>query len=386
MCFCSVALFPGGPRATRARSGNPRSRPRLMSAPAMSAISLGYIHTPRTDGLWFIALPFIAVAIALFFHSALPYVAQASIAVWITVPHHYAGWVRGYGLAEDWSRWRTRLIVGPLLLIPTVLFGSAFVPITMALVLMLWDHQHSMMQQYGFARIYDFKAGAGAQRTGRWDFWLGILLYSNMLLTAPLWAELWIAELYRWDLALTAPTIRAVQSTSYTLTGLYLVAYAVHVGRSIAAGHRVNPMKYAFVFSSYALWYYVSWQDSYLVYLVAHRIMHGLQYMAMVYWYVEKKEEVTGAVPRGIGSLNVMRFIFFGALYAIVFHLAIGGGVEEMSFGLVSALQSDGALDFTAEQATGFYAATAVSAASVCHYYLDSYIWKIRESRTQEGL
>ena len=352
----------------------------------MSAVSIGYIHTPRTDGLWFIALPFIAVAIALFFHTQLPYIAQASIAVWITVPHHYAGWLRGYGLAEDWQRWRTRLVLGPLVLIPTVLFGSAFIPITLALMLMLWDHQHSMMQQYGFARIYDIKAGSGDRLTGRYDFWLGIVLYTNMLLTAPLWAELWIAELYRWDLALTASEVRTLQTTSYGVTAAYLVFYTVYVVRSVAAGHSVNPVKYAFVFASYALWYFVSWRDSFLVYLVAHRLMHGIQYMAMVYWYVEKKEEVTGAVPRWLGTLDVPRFLFFGALYAVVFHFAIGGGLEEMSFGLITALQADNAIHFSAEKATGFYAATAVSAASACHYYLDSYIWKLREAKTREGL
>ncbi len=52
----------------------------------MSAVSIGYLHTLRTDEVWFIALPFIAVAIALFFHTQLPYIAQASIAIWITVP------------------------------------------------------------------------------------------------------------------------------------------------------------------------------------------------------------------------------------------------------------------------------------------------------------
>ncbi len=352
----------------------------------MSAVSIGFIHTPRADAIWFIALPFIAIAIALLFHTQLPYVAQASIAVWITVPHHYAGWVRGYGLAEDWNQWRTRLIVGPLILIPTVLYGSAFIPITLAILLFLWDHQHSMMQQYGFARIYDFKSGSGAAMTGRWDFWMGIILYTNLLLTAPLWAELWIAELYRWDLALSADAIRTLQTTSYSITLTFLIAYGVHVARSVAAGHTVNPMKYAFVFVSYALWYYVAWQDSFLIYLVAHRLMHGLQYMAMVYWYVEKKEQVTGAVPRGLGSLSIVRYVFYGAIYAAVFHLAIGGGFNEMSFGLITALEGDEAINFSTEKATGFYAATAVSAASVCHYYLDSYIWKIRETKTQEGL
>jgi hypothetical protein len=352
----------------------------------MSAVSIGYIHTPRADGLWFIALPFIAIAIALFFHSALPYVAQISIAIWITVPHHYAGWVRGYGLEEDWNRWRTRLIVGPLVLIPTVLLGTAYIPITVAIMFMLWDHQHSVMQQYGFARIYDFKAGAGAPLTGRWDFWLGIVLYSNLLLTAPLWAELWIAELYRWDLALTAEAIRTLQTASYSVTAAFIIAYAVHVARATAAGHSVNPMKYAFLFASFGLWYFVSWRDSFLVYLVAHRIMHGVQYIAMVYWYVEKKEEMTGATPRLLGHMSATRYVFYGLLYAVIFHFATGGSVDAMSFGLISALQDDSALKFTAEQATGFYAATAVSAAGVCHYYLDSYIWKLREPKIREGL
>lgn len=352
----------------------------------MSAVALGYIHNPRADLLWFVALPFIALAIALFFHASLPYMAQASIAVWITIPHHYAGWVRGYGLEEDWSRWRTRLIVGPLLLIPTVLFGSALIPITLAIVLMLWDHQHSMMQQYGFTRIYDFKATSGAPRTGRFDFWLGIILYSNMLITAPLWAELWIAELYRWDLALEASTIQQIQTLSYSLTGAYLLFYLGHVLSNTARGYAINPMKYAFLFASYGLWYYVSWRDSFLVYLVAHRIMHGVQYMLMVYWYVEKKEDVTGKTPRLLGHMNILRFLLYGGLYAVVFHFATGGSVADMSFGLVNALQADKMLDFSAEKATGFYAATAISAAAACHYYLDSYIWKIREVKTQEGL
>ena len=66
----------------------------------MSAILLGYIRSPRSDLVWFVALPFFAIAIALLFHTSLPYMAQASIAVWVTVPHHYAGWVRGYGLIQ----------------------------------------------------------------------------------------------------------------------------------------------------------------------------------------------------------------------------------------------------------------------------------------------
>jgi hypothetical protein len=352
----------------------------------MSAVLLGYIHNPRSDWLWFVALPFIALSIALFFHSSLPYMAEASIAVWITVPHHYAGWVRGYGLSEDWARWHTRLIFGPLLLIPTILFGSAYVPITIAIALMLWDHQHSVMQQYGFSRIYDFKAGSGAPNTARLDFWLSIIAYGNMLLTAPLWAELWISELYRWDLALSADSIRHLQAASWSLLIAYCLFYLVQLRAGLSRGYAINPMKYLFLFSSYGLWYFVSWQDSFLVYLVAHRLMHGVQYILMVYWYVENKAERTGQTPTLLSHLSMPRFLLLGAIYALVFHFATGGNVTVLGFGLINALQADEVLQFSVEKATGFYAATAVSAAAACHYYLDSYIWKIRDPQTQEGL
>lgn len=352
----------------------------------MSAVLLGYIRDPRSDLLWFVALPFIAVAIALFFHSSLSYMAQASVAVWITAPHFYAGWVRGYGLEEDWSRWKPRLIIGPLLLAPTVLFGAAFIPVTLALVLMLWDHQHSVMQQYGFARIYDFKAGSGTPAIGRLDFWLGVFLYGNMLLTTPLWSELWIAELYRWDLAQSVETIRRIQAVSWALTGTYLTFYCWQLVSGLARGHQINPMKYLFLIASYSLWYFVSFRDSFLVYLVAHRIMHGVQYILMVYWYLDNKKQRTGQTPRLLSKLNLSRFLLLGLVYLTVFHFATGGSLSIFSFGLIDALQQDEFLHFSAEKAIGFYSATAVAIATVCHLYLDSYIWKIRDPRIQKGL
>jgi hypothetical protein len=353
---------------------------------AMGTISLGFIRSPRADFLWFVALPPIALLIAFFFHNTLPYVAQASVAVWVTAPHHYAGWVRGYGLDEDWTRWKNRLILGPIILIPSIVLGTAMVPVTLGIVFLLWDHQHSLMQQYGFARIYDFKAGTDAAFTKRFDFILSVLLYGNMLITAPLWAELWIAELHRWGLALDVEAIRQIQAMSWMILGAFAVIYVGHVIAGAVRGDRFNPMKYLFLLSSYGLWYFVSWQDSFLLYIVAHRIMHGVQYILMVYWYVERKADRTGKTPLLLSNLSLSRFLLLGGAYAIVFHLVTGGNLSHFSFGLINSLQMDPILNFSLEKATGFYAATAVSAASACHYYLDSYIWKIRDPQIQEGL
>lgn len=70
----------------------------------------------------------------------------------------------------------------------------------------------------------------------------------------------------------------------------------------------------------------------------------------------------------------------------MLFHLATGGDLSPFGFGLVESLQNDEFLNYSAEKATGFYAATAVSAVAACHYYLDSYIWKVRDPKSQEGL
>jgi hypothetical protein len=312
--------------------------------------------------------------------------AQVSIAVWVTIPHHYATWIRSYGMQEDWSRWKDRLVLGPCLLIASVLLGSAFTPVTLALVLLLWDHQHSMMQQHGFARIYDFKAGTGSPSLRRLDLWLGLMLYGNLLVTAPLWSELWIAELYRWDLQVGADVILRIQSASWTATGVFLALYLLHMGAGLARGDRINPVKYLFLAASYGLWYFVSWQDSFIVYTVAHRIMHGVQYIAFVYWYLGRKAETTGRRPRLLSRFNLWRFLLLAAVYAVVFQLAVGSGLADFSFGLVQALQQDEYLRFSAEKATGFYAATAVSAAAAVHYYVDSFIWKVSDSNTQQGL
>jgi hypothetical protein len=177
-----------------------------------------------------------------------------------------------------------------------------------------------------------------------------------------------------------------VQGLSWTVTVLFAGAYLVHLGLSLAQGSRVNPMKYAFLLGSYGLWYFVSWQDSMLVYLVAHRIMHGVQYLLMVHWYLDRKAERSGAVPRLLGRLPLGRFLLIGALYAVCFQLAIGAGLGDLSFGLLNMLESDDVLRMTHEQATGVYAATIVNAAGAYHYYVDSFIWKVSDSQTQQGL
>src|SRR5262245_29614371 len=139
----------------------------------------GYILGRNVDWVWFIALPYVALAAALACQKWLSATATASVALWVTIPHHFSTWVRAYGIAEDRRRWKARLILGPIVIFFAALAGIRWAPISVLLLAILWDKQHSLMQQHGFARIYDFKAKTGAPSTARFDLILNWILFFN---------------------------------------------------------------------------------------------------------------------------------------------------------------------------------------------------------------
>lgn len=360
----------------------------------------GWIQTPRQDMAWFVLLPAAAAMVAVGCHHWLPYVALASVNLWVTIPHHCATWVRTFGLAEDWQRWRGRLLLGPVLIVGLAFLGHRWAPTTLLLLVTMWDHQHSIMQQHGFTRIYDFKAGTGTPRTGRFDLAVNWVLYVNMFLTAPLFVQYWVRELFTWRFAIGVDTVQAIQGVSWSLTALVLAAYGGHLARCLRRGDGVNPVKLLFLLASYGLWYGTAWHtDSILVFGIAHRLMHGLQYMVIVRIYLAKKARDRGVSGGGVGlSLagrgGLLRFVGVSLLYALVFQLVVGQPqpLETFGFGVVGfdlvyeAIPELGVGQFSQQQVYELFATAMVDAVAMVHYYFDSFIWKVSDQRVQEGL
>ncbi len=358
----------------------------------MSAIRVAYIRSLPADLFWFLTLPFVGIAFAITCQNLLSVVALASVNLWITVPHHFGTWCRTYGLREDWERFRTRLILGPVVIVVTVALGLAYFPLTIFLVTLLWDQQHSVMQQHGLARIYDFKAGAGDSHTGRVDLWLNIVLFGNLLVTAPLWTEIWVHQLYIWNLPVSASAVRLVHATSYAVTATFTIFYLAYITRTVVLGHKLNPLKYLFLGSSYLLWYYTSWHtNSALVFGIAHRLMHGLQYLVVVYWYLQNKERRAGQKPWMFSQLSGLRFAGVGLLYAFLFQLLLLRPLDEFGFGIASVLNPPDPLSLDQSMSAvnrtyDLYAASIINSTALLHYYFDSFIWKVRDEKTQQGL
>ena len=355
----------------------------------------GYILDRRQDLVWFLGLPFFAIAVALACQQWLPAVAVAAFNLWITVPHHFASWLRTYGLAEDRSRFKDRLILGPAILFLLALAGLIWVPITAALLVILWDHQHSLMQQHGFARIYDFRAKTGAPSTGRFDLALAWILFGNMLVNSPMFALYFLRELYRLHVPVSPEFVLFVQSASWTVTGIWLLIYIGHVLYSAETGHSCNPIKYAFMASSYFLWYFCAWHASnLLVFGVAHRIMHGVQYIVLVYWYMRRR---TAVEPDSISARlvrpgNVGMFIGVGVIYAAAFQFCTAGPLAVFGFGVVPFANQYGEIPalalpaMTQSESYALFSAVLLDVFAMAHYYFDSFIWKVSDRRTQKGL
>ncbi len=329
----------------------------------MSALSIGYIRSPAADWFWFILLPPLAVAFALLSDHYLTFVALASISLWITVPHHFGTWCRTYGLSEDWRRFQLRVIVGPILIVAAIVFGFTCAPLTIFILTTLWDHQHSCMQQYGLGRIYDFKAKTGGPKSGQLDLWLMVALYINHLVTTPLWTEIWVQQLYTWRMPVTSQFVLIVQAISYALTGGVAAWYALGVLDALKQGHRLNPMKYLFLASSFGLWYFCAWQtNSLLVYGIAHKIMHGLQYLVFVYWFLERKQTVTHAKPWMLPRLNVIYFTLAG-ISLCVYLSAVASETGQRVFLWLAPVLRSSATDTCARNA-----AASCRVRTVCRY------------------
>ena len=345
-----------------------------------------YIRSLHADCLVFFALPIIATLIALGCQAWLSSVAIASVTLWITIPHHYVTWVRAYGHLEDRRRWKRRLLGAPIIL-GLFVFGMQWAPVSLLLVTILWDQQHSLMQQHGLARIYDAKAGTGNSEIARLDLGLHWVLFLNMVLVSPFFTASWLKELYRLRLPISSETIDLIHQASWFVTVSYISWYCYRVFVSARRGAGINPGKYVFIISSYGMWYYCSWHiAAVLVWAVAHRIMHGIQYMAIVIWYLQQKgakSEKLDPATWLTSREHVWALALTAFIYTVSYQLLTANPLADFGFGVVSVSES-----YRLPYPEGYdvFASVVVSLPALLHYYYDSFLWKLREPATRAGL
>ncbi len=359
----------------------------------------GYITNFRGDLLWFVGLPFLALAAALASQLWLSAVAVASFSLWINTPHVFSTLVRAYGLEDDRKRFGDRLIVGAIVICAMIYLGVTWFPITLVLFITLWNHQHFMMQMHGFTRIYDFKARTGLQNTGQFDLTLNIVLYLNMFLTAPLFTKFWVLETIRLGVPLTASSVDTIQTISWTFTGVYAAVYLRHILACVQSGKQLNPVKYIFLITNYSVLYYLAFRtDSLLVHSIASSMMHSVQYLVIIYLFTEHKVDQAPGKNRFLslltrhGVAGPAAFVGVCLIYAVIYQLVLGRPLDEFGFGIFNFMNHygdiprPGYLSLTSKEGADLYLAVVIASPGLLHLYYDSFIWKVRDAKSQAGL
>ncbi len=206
-----------------------------------------------------------------------------------------------------------------------------------------------------------------------------------------------VRELYRLRIPVSAETVEFVVTASWTVLAAYLVVYLVHVIWAVRRGYAINPIKYVFIGSSYFLWYFCAWQtSSFLVWGIAHRIMHGAQYIVMVYCICDARQRPNTpkvdsphrSFDQDISGAFCSWDCFIQSSFrsspevSWVFSCSAGENFPN----LYQAIPSLGLDPMSPDEGFGLVANAFLNSLGMTHYYFDSFIWKVRDRRIQGGL
>jgi len=334
-----------------------------------------YIVSKRYDWLWFLLPPVLALGLGVLVStSSLPYervdlwgqdMSWRNALLGILVQAHLVAVVfRSHANSSVFETFRLRFVLVPIALCAAMNL-SLWVMVSASVLATFWDVYHSGAQTFGFARIYDSKAGNDPAVGRRLDFWLNQLLYAGPILAgATMMAHM--EDFGEFEdlghvLFLYVPSfVHSKQAyLSWTIVGggtLFLGYYVLAYGRLIAQGYRVSPLKIFLLVSTGAVsiysWGFNTWGEAFLI----MNVFHAVQYFGLV-WAHEHGN-----------MIDVFRLA--GRRYAKPITL--------MLFVVITGLYGYFVKATTSEVRVIWSITTTVS---LMHFWYDGFIWSVRKGQ-----
>ena len=300
----------------------------------------------------------------------------------IVTGHHLPGWFRAFGEPAVYSRYKARLWVSlaavPALVILPTAYGLGAAALTVAALFDLW---HVAMQQHGFGRIYAAKAGDTAKESARLDLACVLTWYG----TAVTWSDPWMQGIARTFRKAGLPIFDHMNSESWravrfvllcaslVLAGAYL-ARALRRWRAdgiaMTKKHLLHLVAFGVILWSYQ---FPSWYRAQSV----QNLFHALQYFFIVWVYGHLSIRRDPAKPAA----------FYRALFRRGSGVALFGGcVALYGLGAISLSASGYRLTgVDAERAAQVIGSIGI-ASLLLHFYVDSFIWKVRSREVRTAL
>jgi len=227
---------------------------------------------------------------------------------------------------------------------------------------------HFVRQQYGWVALYRRRAGEPRD----WTYYLDTATIYTATIYPLLWWHAHLPRKFWWFLE--GDFARLPLQWVHFLAPVYwltLAAYSVKMVRSYSQG-RGHPGKDTVVFTTWLCWYLgiVVFNSDY-AFTVTNVVIHGIPYMALVYWFREKKRRSTSEEPRFRWSKLVAPLL---AIWFLAF-------AEEMFWD--RAVWHERSWLFGPPWDLEWLEALIVPLLAVpqlTHYILDGFIWKRRET------
>lgn len=354
-------------------SSGRNSGPAAMTAVA-SVPSRQWIVGPWVDYVLILLTPLISTPAILLLYSSRVGVSAETISIvvaaFFALGHHLPGMMRAYGDRELFSRFYWRFILTPPLLFLAYFPLSYYHFELYRLIILVWATWHASMQLYGFMRIYDAKVGSTSAVTAYWD-WL--LCLCGFILPQLMRSEQVAVNLSRWY-AMGGPRIsssflQAVQWAAIGAFAIVLVGFCANYLIQSFRGPKPSSLKFIMLITTIGLWWFaMACVDNLLLSVALFDVCHDVQYLAIVWLFNCRRVSVNPHLGRFIS------YVFRRGMVLLYLGLITVYG----AFGLVAPLVLDGTISQV------FYAIMFTS--TIMHYYLDGFIWKVRETSNTVSL
>jgi len=365
-------LVEGAPSTTSAEKSS-RQRPAGIAA---LLDAKRYIVGPLYDWWLFLGPPTLAVVLGFIvsetpaaheeidFHGYEQSISALLLGIFIHA-HLFAVFFRSHGNGTIRKLYPGRFLLAPVLLFTGMMLNDVFM-VSISVLATFWDVYHSGAQTFGFARLYDMKAGNDPLVGRKLDFWLNQLLYAGPIIGGATMLDHFedFNEFKAVDLDFfeKVPAFMTAEQGYFTWSilivgGLFLVYYLYAQWRFTKQGYTVSPQKVFLLVTtgacSIVVWGFNTWGEAFLI----MNAFHALQYFGLV-WAKERPtmQKMLGMDGQGAWKRALTWVVFIA--------LTLGYGYW------AEAADSD---------VRAFVAITLV--VSIMHFWYDGFVWSVRKKQ-----
>ena len=331
-----------------------------------------WILGPAGDIAFILLTPVVMLlvfAVVRAYHLLGPFIALALV---LSLGHYLPGMMRAYGDPLLFRRFRIRLIVAPVFFLALAAIFTYLDLHAVLLLMFLWGAWHWLMQIYGFARIYDAKVKSFSKTTSRLDYAMCVTWFVCSVTVLNAGGSAHLDRFYASGGPLVpGEAVQLLRHAWMALTLALTLLYAIHTIRMYRLGKPPNPIKIlmlaiTFVYLSYT----TSVVDKPLAGFALFEACHDIQYLALVWIFNRNRAE------KDPQAGTFIRFLFRkrGILVVVYIGMCVAFGCLHPLSGMFS------------DEMPAKAAVSVIYALAMLHYYLDGFIWKIREGSTRQSL